>query len=199
MLRRTLGGIALALITAVSAKGQFSQQTPAPGRSPLEVSLKPTGQQKQHFVLDPHSSDSAAIPVLVPEVSVDIRNISDKCVVGIGLSVVDKDSEGKPGARGYVSILRQKNGQFDCLQPGQTVNHILSEFALDESLRPMTEEVSVDFVIFGDGSTWGPGNDLEEKGYLRGRFDTYKHIQMEKNKKPCSSAVGGASAQQARD
>jgi len=40
---------------------------------------------------------------------------------------------------------------------------------------------------------------LLEKGCLRGRFDTYKHIQMEKNKKPCSSAVGGASAQQAPD
>jgi hypothetical protein len=191
MVRTPLGGIALALLTAVSLK---AQSTPVPAPSPLEVSLKPTGQQRQQLLYDPHSSASApTIPVEAPELSVDIRNISDKCVVAIGLSLLYKDSLGKPGPTGYVSILRQQNGQFNCLETGQTVNHIFSGDAFDEYVRPMTPEVSVDFVIFGDGSTWGPGNNLEEKGYLRGKFDTYKHIQMEKNKKPC----GAPSAQPA--
>jgi hypothetical protein len=194
MSRRTLGGIALALLTAVSSKAQ-SARAPAP--SPLEVSVKPTGQQRQHFVFDPHSSASAPeISVWAPELSVDIRNISDKCVVAVGLSLLYKDSEGKPGATGNTGIFRQQNGQLNCLETGQTVNHILSGGSFDPSLRPMTPEVSVDFVIFGDGSTWGPGNDLEQKGYLRGKFDTYKHIQMEKNKKPCGSQPGTPSAQQ---
>jgi hypothetical protein len=151
---------------------------------------KPTGQQRQQLVFDPHSSASApTIAVEAPELSVDIRNISDKCVVAIGLSLLYKDSLGKLGPTGYVSILRQQNGQFNCLERGQTDNHIISGDAFDESLRPMTPEVSVDFVIFGDGSTRGPGNNLEQKGYLRGRFDTYKHMQTEKSKKSCGTPL----------
>jgi hypothetical protein len=124
MSRRTLGGIALALLTAVSSK---AQSAPAPAPSPLEVSVKPTGQQRQQFVVGPHSSASApAISIWAPELSVDIRNISDKCVVAVGLSLLYKDSEGKPGPTGYVSILRQQNGQFKCLETGQTDNHMLS-------------------------------------------------------------------------
>jgi hypothetical protein len=158
MSRRTLGGIALALLTAVSLKAQLA---PAPAPSPLEVSVKPTGQQRQVFVFDPHSSASTPeIPVSAPVLSADIQNVSDKCVIAVSLSTLDKNSEGKVLATGNASILRQRNGQFDCLASGQTVNHILLSNAFDESLRPITPEVSVDFVIFGDGSTWGPGKDF---------------------------------------
>lgn len=87
-------------------------------------------------------------------------------------------------AAGNASVFRQRNGQFNCLDPGQTFSQNLLGSAIDASGRPASPEVSVDFVIFGDGSTWGPGHDLEQKGYLRGKFDTYKHIQMEKNKAP---------------
>jgi hypothetical protein len=194
MSRRTLSGIALVLLTAVSAKAQFSQETPTPGPTPLEVSLKPTGQQRQQLVRDPHSSTSApSISVRIPELSVVIRNISDKCVIAVGVSLSYKESNGKPSSTGYVGILRQRNGQFKCLETGQTEKYILSEDRFDESLRPMTPEVSVDFVIFGDGSTWGPGNNLEQKGYLRGRFDAYKHIQMVNQKR--SSHPGTPSLQ----
>lgn len=124
---------------------------------------------------------------LVPEHAVDIRNASDKCVVAISLSIKEKDSEGKLVATGNASFFRQRDGQFNFLGPGQTFSQNLSGSAIDTSGRPATPEVSVDFVIFRDGSTWGPGNDLEQKGYLRGKFDTYKHIQVEKNKQPCGS------------
>jgi hypothetical protein len=194
MVRAALAGIAFALLFAMPLKPQSPS---LPGPSPLELSLKPTGQQRQVLLSDPHSDASApTISVSAPELSVDIRNISDKCVVAVGLSFIYRDSEGKPGATGYESILRQQNGQLNCLEAGQTDNLIVSGNAFEESLRPMTPEVSVDFVIFGDGSTWGPGKDLEQKGYLRGKFDAYKHIQMEKNKKPCSSPTGAASTQQ---
>lgn len=185
MSRRTLGGIALALLTAVSSK---AQSAPAPAPSPLEVSVKPTGQQRQHFVFDPDSSASAPeISVWAPELLVDIRNISDKCVVAVSLTILDKDSEGKVIATGNKSVFRQRNGQFNCLDSGQTVSHVLLGGAIDASGHPATPEVSVDFVIFGDGSTWGPGKDVEQKGYLRGKFDAYKHLQSQKNKQECSS------------
>jgi hypothetical protein len=194
MSRRTLGGIALALLTAVSLKAQLA---PAAAPSPLEVSVKPTGQQRQVFVFDPHSSASTPeIPVSAPVLSADIQNVSDKCVIAVSLSTLDKNSEGKVLATGNASILRQRNGQFDCLASGQTVNHILLSNAFDESLRPITPEVSVDFVIFGDGSTWGPGKDLERKGYLLGEFHAYKQMQSQKNKPECGSQAGAPSAQQ---
>jgi hypothetical protein len=92
MVRRTLGGIALALLTAMSLK---AQSTPTPTPSPLEVSLKATGQQRRQLLSDPHSSASApTIPVEVPELSVEIRNISDKCVVAVSLILLNQDSEG---------------------------------------------------------------------------------------------------------
>jgi hypothetical protein len=60
-------------------------------------------------------------------------------------------------------------------------------------LRPK-KDATVDFVIFSDGSTWGPGNDLEQKGYLRGKFDAYKQMQIQKNKENCNSHANGSSS-----
>lgn len=179
MFRRALLGIASALLVPIFLQAQ-SESTSSP--SPLEVTIKPTGQQRQ-FV-SPLTSQS----ISVPELSFDIRNVSQKCVAGISLRTEDKDSEGEVIATGGVTIFRQHGGQLNCLEPGQAFSELDRGNSLDKYGNPSSKtDVAVDFVVFSDGSTWGPGNDLEQKGYLRGKFDAYKQMQIQKNKENCNS------------
>lgn len=179
MFRRTLLEITSALLLPIFLLAQ-SESTPGP--SPLEVSVKPTGQQRQFVSVFTNQSIS------VPELSFYIRNVSQKCVVGILLLTEDKDSEGKVMARGSATLLVRHDGKLSCLEPGQVHSELDRTNAFDQNGNPSSKkDVVVDFVIFSDGSTWGPGNDLEQKGYLRGELDTYKHVEMEKNKKPCAA------------
>lgn len=180
MFRRALLGIASALLVPIFLQAQ-SESTSSPS-SPLEVTIKPTGQQRQ-FV-SPLTSQS----ISVPELSFDIRNVSQKCVAGISLRTEDKDSEGEVIATGGVTIFRQHGGQLNCLEPGQAFSELDRGNSLDKYGNPSSKtDVAVDFVVFSDGSTWGPGNDLEQKGYLRGKFDAYKQMQIQKNKENCNS------------
>ena len=183
MFRRALLGTASALLLPLSLQAQ-SESTSSP--SPLEVTVKPTGQQKQFVSLFTHQSIS------VPELYFDIRNVSQKCVVGISLRAEDKDSEGKVMATGGATFFRQHDGKLSCLEPGQAFSESDRTNSLDESGNPTKKDVTVDFVIFSDGSTWGPGNDLEQKGYLRGKFDAYKQMQIQKNKENCNSHSNGS-------
>ena len=155
--------------------------------SPLEVTVKPTGQHRQLVSVFTNQSIS------VPELSFDIRNVSQKCVVGISLRTKDKDSEGKVMATGGATFFRQRDGKLSCLEPGQAFSELDRSNVLDEHGNPSsTKDVIMDFVIFSDGSTWGPGNDLEQKGYLRGKFDAYKQMQIQKNKENCNSPATGS-------
>jgi len=150
--------------------------------SPLEVTVKLTGQQRQLVSLFTHQSIS------VPEFYFDIRNVSQKCVVGVSLRTEDRDSEGKVMATGGATFFRQRDGNLSCLEPGRAFSESDRSNSLDEYGNPPSKkDVTVDFVIFSDGSTWGPGNDLEQKGYLRGKFDSYKQMQTQKNKENCNS------------
>jgi hypothetical protein len=184
MFRRTLLGITLALLLPISLLAQ-SESTSGP--SPLEVSVKPTGQQRQLVSVFTNQRIS------VPELSFDIRNVSQKCALGISLRIEDKDSEGKVMAIGGATFFRQHDGKLSCLEPGQAFSELVRSNSLDEHGNPPSKkDVTVDFVVFSDGSTWGPGNDLEQKGYLRGKFDAYKQMQFQKNNQNCNSHVNGS-------
>jgi hypothetical protein len=129
------------------------------------------------------------LPQKFPLFAVDIRNVSSKCVLAYSLATQFKDSEGKVIAVGRVMKFFPKNGESNCLDPGQTYNSHLNGSALDPSGNTPTAEATVDFVIFGDGSKWGPANNAEQKGYLLGRYDAYKQMQPQKNKQSCSAAA----------
>ena len=73
MFRTALLGIASALLLPISLQAQ-TESTSSP--SPLEVTVKPTGQHRQLVSVFTNQSIS------VPELSFDIRNVSQKCVVG---------------------------------------------------------------------------------------------------------------------
>ena len=179
MFRRALLRIASALLLPIFLQAQ-SESTSSP--SPLEMTVKPTGQQRQFVSVFTNQS------VSLPELSYDIRNVSQKCVVGISLRTEDKDSEGEVIATGGATIFRQHGGQLNCLEPGQAFSELDRTNSLDKYGNPASKiDVAVDFVVFSDGSTWGPGNDLEQKGYLRGKFDAYKQMQIQKNKENCNS------------
>jgi hypothetical protein len=90
MVHRALLGIASAFLLPISLQAQSDS---ASSPSPLEVTVKPSGQQKQ--LVSPFTNQS----ISVPELFFDIRNVSQKCVVGISLRNEDKDSEGKVMAR----------------------------------------------------------------------------------------------------
>jgi hypothetical protein len=109
--------------------------------------------------------------------------------VAISLSTKDRDSEGKVIATGGATFFRQHNSKFNCLEPGETFSSTNLGSAIDASGNPAKTDVTLDFVIFGDGSTWGPGNDAEQKGYLRGKFDAYKHMQSQKDKQRCDEPM----------
>jgi hypothetical protein len=184
MFRTALLGIASALLLPISLRAQ-AESTSSP--SPLEVTLKPTGQHRQLVSVFTNQSIS------VPELSFDIRNVSQKCVVGISLRTEDKDSDGKVMATGGATFFRQHDGKLSCLEPGQAFSELDGSNVLDEHGNPSsTKDVIMDFVIFSDGSTWGPGNDLEQKGYLRGKFDAYKQIPIQKNEENCNSPATGS-------
>jgi hypothetical protein len=152
MFNRTILGIASALFLSISLPAQ-SESTSGP--SPLEVTVRPTGQQRQ--VVDVFNNRT----LLGPELSFDIRNVSQKCVVGISLLTEDKDSEGKAVTIGSKTLLVRHEGKLSCLEPGQVYSEIDLTNVFDENGNPLSKkDVVVDFVIFGDGSTWGPGNEL---------------------------------------
>jgi hypothetical protein len=175
MARRTLLIAALALPIS-----SFAQSDPTPNPPPLEISLTTTGQQHQIVLPDTQTS------VFVPEIAVHLQNVSAKCVVAISLNVQFKNAEGKPDASGSSAIFRQRNGQFNCLDSGQTFTEVLHADSIDASGNPERREVTLDFVIFGDGSTWGPGEKAEQKGYLLGMFHAYKQMQSQKGNQSCN-------------
>jgi hypothetical protein len=186
MFRRALLGIVSALLLPISLQAQSESTSSS---SPLEVTVKPTGQQRQFVSLFTNQS------IFAPELSFDIRNVSQKCVAGISLRTEDKDSEGKVMATGGATFFRQHEGKLSCLELGQAFSELDRSNSLDEYGNPSSKkDATVDFVIFSDGSTWGPGNDLEQKGYLRGKFDAYKQMQIQKNKENCNSHANGSSS-----
>ena len=102
MFRRALLGIASLLLLPVSLQAQTES---TPSASPLEVTVKPTRQQRQFVNVFTNQS------VSVPELSFEIRNVSQKCIVGISLRTVDNNSEGKVMATGGAAFFRQHDGK----------------------------------------------------------------------------------------
>jgi hypothetical protein len=160
-------------IAVLSASCCFARMV-AQTASPLEVVTAPVENQIVR--------DNAT--VTITKVAFDVRNVSTKCIVAISLSVRWKDSNGKSLGTGGISTFRHKDAQFDCLQPNEIFHfkHSVGSVPLDESGNPAKTVATVDFVIFGDGSTWGPGDRAEEKGRLMGKFQAYRQLQSQTDK-----------------
>jgi|GEM_PF-6040937 len=160
-----LFGLLLAVLLPADAQSvgaQDSTQRPVP----IEIAVIP-------------SQSNTAIPH--PSIVFDVRNVSAKCVVALSLNTEWRDSQGEVIQKGGVSTFRHtRDGRFQCLEQGETFHmpHGL-RVPVDASGNPATCEVTVDFVIFDDGSTWGPGNRVEEKGRLLGKFQAFRETNAQ--------------------
>ena len=176
MLRAFLLGLASMMSFALSVAAQ-GLSGPSPkgvgGPPPLEVTVTPA--QKQ--VVDTNTRST----IWAPGVDLTVKNISGRCIIAYSLILEWKDSEGKIVATGGETRFRHQKAQFACLDPGQTLSREggTLKIPLDPSGNATRTDVTVDFVIFGDGSTWGPGTDAEQRGFLLGKYAAYKQLQKE--------------------
>jgi hypothetical protein len=145
------------------------------GPTPLEVTVTPA--QKQ--VIDTNTRST----IWVPGADLTIKNVSGRCVIAYSLKMEWKNSDGQIIVTGGETRFRHNKAQFTCLDPGQSLGREGGPLRvpLDASGNPATASVTVDFVIFGDGSNWGPGNDAEQKGFLLGKYWAYKQLQSQKD------------------
>ena len=176
MLRASLSILAATVSFGFVVAGQ-GLSGPSPkglgGPAPLEVSITPT--QKQVVDNNTHSTTWA------PGVDLTVKNVSGRCIVAYSLKLEWKDSEGNLVATGGETRFRHQKAQLACLDPGQTLGREggALRVPLDPSGNATKADVTVDFVIFGDGSTWGPGTDVEQRGFLLGKYAAYKQLQKE--------------------
>jgi hypothetical protein len=176
MTRLTLCGIASALLLPISLPAQSAQ-------GPIPLVLTVTPAETQMVDVKTH------LPTSVPSVAVDIRNASEKRVLAISLTMEHRNAEGKVVATGGATFFRQHNGEFNCLAPGQAFSSRNLGSATDASGNSSKTTISLDSVIFDDGSEWGPGNDAEQKGFLLGKYEAYKQIQSQTGQRHCEESA----------
>jgi hypothetical protein len=111
-----------------------------------------------------------------PALNLNIRNVSQNCVIGIVINKRFIGVDGRTIITGSASsVLRSKNGGFKCLAPGE-VFHWSHSISLPTSAsgEPATRYAfTVDYVVFSDQSTWGPGRNRYEDGRVDGMIETY--------------------------
>mgnify|MGYP003694331519 CR=1 FL=1 len=86
---------------------------------------------------------------------------------------------------GGVTFVVSTDGKSSiALNQGRAFSELVRSNSLDEHGNPPSKkDVTVDFVVFSDGSTWGPGKRLESRrATCAGKFDAYKQMQIQKNK-----------------
>lgn len=109
-----------------------------------------------------------------PALALDVKNVTGKCIRGFVLQVQFINSEGKPILRHSRLVLRQtKQGTLGCVAPGDTY-HMPKNMPIptDASGNLATHTIAVNLVVFGDATTWGPG-DLPDAHRLLGMIDAY--------------------------
>jgi hypothetical protein len=102
----------------------------------------------------------------------DVKNVSSRCVWGYVLKIQFISVGGKPMTmHARLGLRRNTAGVLTCIEPGQ-VFHIPQTVAIptDNSGNLGTYATTVDFVVFSDGSTWGP-HALPDGNRLLGMID----------------------------
>jgi hypothetical protein len=106
----------------------------------------------------------------------NIRNVSQKCVIGFVIDKQFSDANGRKMMGGSESSVRHsKNGGFECLAPGEVFHwpHGISFPTSASGEAAAKYAFTVDYVVFSDQSTWGPGRNRYEDGRVDGMIETY--------------------------
>jgi hypothetical protein len=150
------------------------------------------GSAPSHAQSTPGNAEPTQIPppllVTVHEHVLDIRNVSTKCVFGFVLTITRTTPEG----RTIEQVLRYalpkgRDGAFTCLRPGRTLHRDTPVLQCQpcagnraDADAGAVQRVDVDFVLFSDGSGWGPGRWSQEKERLVGQFGVGLTIHLAK-------------------
>jgi len=163
---RRIALLNLNLVLAVIIPSVLSAQSPenalpSQSKSPLELTV---------------SRVDETVSGQGPALNLNVRNVSQKCVIGFVINKRFIDPNGRKMMTGSVSsVLHSKNGGFKCLAPGEVLHwsHSIS-LPTSASGEPATKYAfTVDYVVFSDQSTWGPGRNRYEDGHVDGMIETY--------------------------
>lgn len=142
--------VALAVLLSPVAAPRLGQQTPT--NPPLLVSDLVTTQTATGW--------AGAFRV---------TNTSDKPIRAFVIAIESFDATGKAGGRtsrvGVRGTLPPP--QPATLAPGETISERLRKLPVDSAGNPFKVQTSVDYVLFVDGSWWGP-NTLNESRRISG-------------------------------
>jgi bla regulator protein blaR1 len=105
-----------------------------------------------------------------PHLHLDIQNVSQKCVIGFVINKRFANADDKTIMNGTETSVRlSKDGDFKCLAPGEVDNFKDVVLPTNGSGKPAAKYAfTVDYVVFSDQSTWGPGRDRYEDGRVDG-------------------------------
>lgn len=101
-------------------------------------------------------------------VQILLRNTSDKCIQGFVLNFLPAGPDGKSVG---ITVKAKPNGQLSCYKPGSVIRSSPSPLGTHTaSGEPIQsgQKVIVDFVVFSDGSFWGPGKLVAQDSQLLG-------------------------------
>jgi hypothetical protein len=109
-----------------------------------------------------------------PALKLNIRNVSQKCVIGFVLDKQFIDANGRKIMTGSKSaVLHSTNGGFKCLAPGEVFHwsHGISLPTSASGEPDVKYAFTVDYVVFSDQSIWGPGRNRYEDGRVDGMIE----------------------------
>jgi hypothetical protein len=159
----------LALLIAVTyAKHQAPTAVPLAADSPLEVQTSTVRAAEGH------------------NLNCSVTNRSDKDVVAYSIVADFFDSQNKPAGRlsanAIMNLTTNSKGLTGGLAPGQTggPNRPFTLPAKSDG-TPVSFKVSVDYVLFKDGSTWGPDSmkqSLNIMGTQQGWRQSRAHLKQ---------------------
>ncbi|HVU44796.1 MAG TPA: hypothetical protein VHD85_01645 [Terracidiphilus sp.] len=142
----------------IGVMGLFAQDTPKP--RPIDLS----------FTVEPSANVPSGMPN-VPQIRLTLRNNSPLEALAYVVVVGSVDQDGKKGPTRVTQYT--KHALFDDQTPfqaGGVFQKTVSGF-VDKAGRPLKAEPALDYVLFADGSEWGPDTlkqSREVKAILRG-------------------------------
>jgi hypothetical protein len=163
-----LGLFVIPALAFSAVAGPRPATPPGANQPPLLVTATPTTETL------PAANNTATI---VPALSLDIRNVSNECVVGYVLEKWFANADGKMKKEGLKSSVRlNPNGGYHCLPPNKTI-HSRGKLAFPRypSGKFATNyKITVEYVVFEDGSSWSrPESDPYARGWLDGMMQAY--------------------------
>lgn len=171
----------LSLVLSVSFHST-AQSVPNPNSPPVKVTWTLVSAN------EPGVPGTATPDRVGAGLALHAQNVSERCVRGIVLSVQFSNSEGKTTlTRTRTLLTATKSGGLKCLHPGESFHWPPTSnmfIPTEASGNPDKYAINLDFVVFDDRSTWGPGRQKAADNRLLGMMETLDLQQQQAKQKP---------------